>query len=89
MKELEEELSLVEGWKTQTNQLKKDQEECEEIVEHFTEEQVQRTIEKTDLCSIRIRWSKQEVVLLSKVLCMILYQKALKPTFKTSFSTTN
>ena len=62
MKELEEELSLVEGWKTQTNQLKQDQEECEEIVEHFTEEQVQRSIEKTGFCSIRIRWSKQVVV---------------------------
>ena len=68
MKELEEELSLVEGWKTQTNQLKQDQDECEEIVEHFTEEQVQRSIEKTDFCSIRIKWSKQVVVLLSKVL---------------------
>jgi len=46
MKELEEELSLVEGWKTQTNQLKKDQEECEEIVEHFTEEQLNDWREK-------------------------------------------
>ena len=68
MKELEDELSLVEGWKTQTNQLKQDQDECEEIVEHFTEEQVQRSIEKTGFCSIRTKWSKKEVVLLSKVL---------------------
>ena len=40
MKELEKELELVEGWKTQANQLKLDQENCQEITEQYSEEQV-------------------------------------------------
>eukprot|EP00088_Acartia_fossae_P027391 TRINITY_DN2814_c0_g1_i11.p1 TRINITY_DN2814_c0_g1~~TRINITY_DN2814_c0_g1_i11.p1 ORF type:complete len:406 (-),score=121.92 TRINITY_DN2814_c0_g1_i11:26-1243(-) len=40
IEELEKELSLVEGWKSQTNQLKQDQEECQDITEHFSEQQL-------------------------------------------------
>jgi len=40
LKELETEMKLVEGWQTQTNQLKQDQDKCQDITEHFTEEQL-------------------------------------------------
>jgi len=40
LKELETEMKLVEGWQTQTNQLKQDQDQCQDITEHFTEQQL-------------------------------------------------
>jgi len=40
MKELEKELELVEGWRTQTNQFRLDKDNCKEITEHYSEQQL-------------------------------------------------
>ncbi len=40
MKELEKELELVEGWRTQANQFRLDKDNCKEITEHYSEQQV-------------------------------------------------